>query len=1008
MNLALQVLLVEDSPTDVLLTKEALSSGSFLIHGSERLGDALKQIQEKPFDVVLLDLGLPDSQGLDTLRALRQIDPQNAIVVLTGKNDEQLALQALKEGAQDYLTKGEIQAGNLQRAIRYAMERSAAEKTIRQSEERFRATFEQAAVGIAHAAPDGRFLWMNMRYAEITGYTRDELLGRTVASITHPDDQQRDAEGIARLLSGEIPSYAPEKRFVCKDGSTVWVQLTVSVRRDAKGRPLHLIGVAQDISDRVRAKEALRDRERLLAVVTGSAGVGLVVVNDRYEYLFANEAYAAIFGLDPIGILGRRVPELLAAGWDQIRPRLDRALAGERVAYELTLPSLADGNEPRWFRVMYEPGGSTLPTVVVVVTDVTDLKRTEAAIRESEARYRYLFERNLAAVVLTRSDGAILGANPAAARLFGVDSPDMLTARRMTDFYFDPEERTALASAVLQDKTPTTREIRFRQAEGYPVWTLANISVLEHSPEGVVFHSTLIDVTDRKRAEEDLRLRERAIHAASQGILITDPHLPDNPIIYASPGFERLTGYPEVEVLGRNCRFLQGKDTDPHSVAALRSGVAAGKECSTELVNYRKDGTPFWNALSITPVQDDAGLLTHFVGVQVDVTERKRLEEQYRHAQKMEAVGQLAGGVAHDFNNLLTIISGYTEILLSILPPDDPKRSSLKAISDAGERAARLTRQLLAFSRQTVLESQVLDLNAVVMDSEKMLRRLIGEDILFATLLDPGISRVRVDPGQIGQVLMNLAVNARDAMPQGGKLTIETRNSVLDQAYVNTHVEVQPGRYVLLTVSDSGIGMPPEVKARIFEPFFTTKGVGKGTGLGLAVVHGIIKQSNGSIGVYSEVGVGTTFKIYLPAVADTLPAPSGIHQAATSIRGKETVLLVEDEDGVREIALLALQTHDYNVLPAANGKEALKIVSRLTGDIDILVTDVVMPEMSGRELAEALRTRFPKLKMLYLSGYTDDAVVRHGILQADVAFLQKPYTPLVLLRKVRQVLDAKT
>jgi PAS domain S-box-containing protein len=513
-------------------------------------------------------------------------------------------------------------------------------------------------------------------------------------------------------------------------------------------------------------------------------------------------------------------------------------------------------------------------------------------------------------------------------------------------------------------------------------------------------------LTEQIQVHESLRLRDRAIQAVSQGILISDANQLDMPVIYASPGFERLTGYRADEIVGRNCRLLQGKDTDPETLRKLRNSISAGRECSVEILNYRKDGTSFWNALFVTPVRDGRGKIINFIGVQADVTERRRLEDQLRQAQKMEAFGQLAGGVAHDFNNLLSVICGYSEILLSILPFDDPNRASVLAIGEAGERAASLTRQLLSFSRKTVLEPRVVDLNSVVQSTEKLLRRTIGDDVVLKSILDPQIKPTKVDPHQIGQVLINLAVNSRDAMPRGGKLTIETRKLELDDAYVNTHIEVAPGRYVLLTISDTGIGMTPEVRSRIFEPFFTTKDVGHGTGLGLSVVHGIVKQSSGQIAAYSELGVGTVMKIYLPAVDEEISSPVQAHAESPGL-AVETVLLVEDDEAVRQLALLTLETQGYRVLAAANGKEALTFGADAS-EIDILVTDVVMPEMSGRELAEILQPWCPKMKVLYLSGYTEDAVLRHGILKAEVAFMQKPYTPTGLLKKIRQVLDDKS
>jgi PAS domain S-box-containing protein len=642
------------------------------------------------------------------------------------------------------------------------------------------------------------------------------------------------------------------------------------------------------------------------------------------------------------------------------------------------------------------------------IRDITEQKSAVHALLVSEARYRTLVEATAAIVWDCPASGQFDIVQPSWTGFTGQTVEQHKGWGWLNAIHPDDQEKSARAwAAAVQDRGTYRLEQRVRRADGeYRQMSVRAVPIFE--PDGAIREWVGIhtDVTDQKRAEENLRLRDRALAVATQGLLITDMQQPDNPSVYVSPGFERMTGYRIEEVLGRNCRFLQGKDTDPATVARLRTAVRDSKPCVVELLNYRKDGTPFWNELSISPVRDTDGRLTHYVGVQSDVTTRRALEEQFRQAQKMDAFGQLAGGVAHDFNNLLTIINGYSDIVFRSLAPDDKLRGFVKEIIKAGERSAALTAQLLAFSRKQVVVLKVLDLNTVVLDTEKMLRRIIGEDIELVTSLADDIGSVRADSGQLEQVLLNLAVNARDAMPQGGKLTIETRNVELGNGYAEFHLNARPGSYVMLAASDTGCGMTEEVKNRIFEPFFTTKGVGEGTGLGLATVFGIVSQADGRLEVYSEVNFGTSFKIYLPRIHKAVKPRIDSFVLDAIPRGAESILLVEDETGLRGLLHQILSDCGYAVSTAASGIKALQLAQEHPGTFDLIVTDVVMPGMSGRQMVEQLVARYPKVKVIYMSGYTDDAVVRHGILHDQVPYLQKPFLPARLADKVRDVLDS--
>jgi two-component system cell cycle sensor histidine kinase/response regulator CckA len=508
------------------------------------------------------------------------------------------------------------------------------------------------------------------------------------------------------------------------------------------------------------------------------------------------------------------------------------------------------------------------------------------------------------------------------------------------------------------------------------------------------------DSTDGKQTAARLGRLSAVVEQSSEAVLITGL---DGTIAYANPAFAEITGYSREEAVGRNPRFLKSGKQDTQLYKSLWDTILGGKIWHGEMTNRRRDGSLYLQETTIIPVQGERDEPSHFIAIGLDVTAQRTTEEQLRQAQKMESIGRLAGGVAHDFNNLLTVIIGYGQLLQDSLPADSPLQAYCSEVLGAGQRAAVLTRQLLAFSRRQVLAPQVLDLNSVVDNLEKMLRRLIGEDIELITIHGNGLARVKADAGQIEQVIVNLAVNARDAMPQGGRLTVETANVSLDEHFCKTHRGASAGPQVMLSVSDTGVGMDAKIMTHLFEPFFTTKEKGKGTGLGLATVYGIVKQSAGSIWAYSEPGHGSRFKIYLPRCEEAIAEIGQAKNPSLSTRGCETILVVEDERGLRSLVCKALSAQGYKVLEAEGSLPAAS--ATYAYPLHLLLTDVVMPQMSGKALASCVTALHPETKVLYMSGYTDDAVVRHGIQESNAFFLQKPFTTGVLARKVREVLD---
>ena len=507
----------------------------------------------------------------------------------------------------------------------------------------------------------------------------------------------------------------------------------------------------------------------------------------------------------------------------------------------------------------------------------------------------------------------------------------------------------------------------------------------------------------RQKIEKEAKLLAHAVKSISESICITDMQ---GKIIFVNESFLNTYGYSKDEVIGQPITlFYSGnnsKELFEEIFVQTKKGGWKG-----ELFQKKKDGAEFPVLLSTSLIRNEKNKEFAMIFVSSDISELRELEEQFRQTQKMEAIGRLAGGIAHDFNNLLTVINGYSELILMRLKKDDPIYQQLNQISLAGRRAESLTRQLLAFSRKQVLQPVVLDIKRIIEDMNKMLHRLISENIELRTILEPNLCHIKADPSQIEQVVLNLVINARDAMPLGGKITIEAKNILFKHSFYWEDLEIRSGKYLMLAISDTGTGMDAETKKRIFEPFFTTKKEGKGTGLGLATVYGIVKQSGGFVNVYSEKGIGSTFKLYFPCVKEPVVPIKSKTVSSESLTGSETILVAEDEDNLRNLVCEILRSHGYNVLEAANGGSALLKCEKYKKPIHLILSDVVMPEMSGAELVERLLPIHPEMKVMYMSGYTDDAVIRHGILEEKVQFLQKPFSPNSLLEKVRSILDNK-
>ncbi|MEW6350738.1 MAG: PAS domain S-box protein [Thermodesulfobacteriota bacterium] len=897
-------------------------------------------------------------------------------------------------------------------------EQKRIEKSLELQKEKLETVLEHAPFGLVLIDEDGTFRYMNPVFRSLFGYSLSEIRsGKEWFRKAFPDPEyRRKVIGTWVSDSAEFgPGMQRPRTFTvtCADGTEKVIHF----------RPVQLVNgqhlmTCEDVTEQRQALDALKESEQRLELALKGADLGLWDWNLLTGEAYFNERWAGMLGFEPHEIppnTGYIRSLVHRADLSRVIGSMREHFRGRTPSYEVEFRMRSKSGAWKWIlargKVVERDEKGRAVRVTGTHLDVTQSKQ----LREQRDR---LFSLSADLLCVARFDGYFSQLNPAWTRTLGWTEKELM-GRRWLEFVH-PDDRAATEAStrdLVSGHAVLTFENRCLCKNGTHRWLSWNAVAAKE--DGLIY-AVARDITESKHAEETLResrrqymsLYEEAkrakelyrslLDATPEAVVVYDL---EGKTLYVNQSFTRIFGWTLDELKDRRIPYVPESERES-SMVIIRDLIEKGTPCvGFETKRSTKEGGLLDISLSAGRYLDHKGEPAGMVVVLGDITEQKRLEEHLRHSTKMEAIGRLAGGIAHDFNNLLTAISGYAGILLQQMEEGLPHREKVSQIGIAAGRAAQLTRQLLAFSRKQLLEVKVMELNQAVHQFENILQRVIGEDVEFVTILDPCAGRVQADPGQIEQILMNLAANARDAMPGGGRLTIETANVILDEEYARVRAEVKPGPYVMLAVSDTGSGMDAQVRSRVFEPFFTTKEKGVGTGLGLATVYGIVKQHQGHIAVYSELGTGTTFKVYFPRAEQVMDTDSEACQTIRLRPGRETILVVEDEEIVRKLTEEVLEMMGYTVLGAGDPDEALDICRDTPGPIHMLVTDVVLPRMDGRALFVRIAESRPQMKVLYVSGYTENFIVHHGVLERGVHFLQKPFTVDGLVGKVQQVLE---
>jgi len=889
-------------------------------------------------------------------------------------------------------------------------ERKKLDEEVLDKVNRYRVLLELAVDGILLGTHEGIITDANECMCELVGMDREYFVGKHISFLPFTQDSLTKAPFRFDLLK-KNETVVSERAFNRPDGSVVPVEIRTKMMPDGTYQSIY-----HDITTRKLAEESLKESEYLLRESQKAAHIGSYSTDLRSRVWKASQELYNIFGID------NTYPHTLE-GWSEMIHPDSRAELTEyhlqvekekkRFDYEYKIVCPNTG-EIRWVHGLgeLEYDNQMNPVRMIgTIQDITDRKRAEESFRESEEAYRAIFENTGTAMILIEEDMTISMANGQFVANTGYPIDEIIGRMKWTDFAHPDDLKRMVEQHKLRRKTPeaalTVYEIRYLSKTRDLRYAFLNIQIVPGTKRSV---ASLIDITRRREAEKKLRASEEKFRSLAESSPLAIMLHQGDQWIYANQAATEISGFSEEELY--TMHFWDFVHPDYRElIKQTGRNRQLGKEVprAYEFKIVAKNGEEKWVSLTGKSIQYE-DKPTALIAV-IDITERikaeedkAKLEAQLQQAQKMESVGRLAGGVAHDFNNMLGVILGHTELALMQIDPLLPLHNNLAEIRKAANRSADLTRQLLAFARKQTISPKIIDLNETVTGMLKMLHRLIGEDIHLSWQPEKSIWPVKMDPSQIDQILVNLCVNARDAISGVGKMTIETGNIVLDESYGATHAGFIPGEYVRISVSDNGCGMDRETMSHIFEPFFTTKGVNKGTGLGLATVYGAVKQNNGYINVYSEPDQGSTFTICLPRHVGKDEQLKKQGTTGFPLRGQETILLVEDEPSILEVTTMILEMQGYSVLKASTPGEALDLARKYAGEIHLLLTDVVMPEMNGRDLARNLLALYPDIKRLFMSGYTANVIAHHGVLDEGVHFIQKPFSTNDLAAKIREAL----